>query len=275
MERLTKFLSWICGLFLVLCLIFIFKDIVSTSLNNFTLTFLLESPQSAGREGGILSIIFSTFLILGVCLVVVIPIGLMSALYISEHEGDSKKRVEFIRKSVKILSGVPSIVFGLFGNALFSQYLGMGFSILSGGLTLALMSLPLFITTVESGLRSLPNNYRLVSASLGLSRSTTIFSLVIPFAIPSIAVGIVLSVGRSLAETAALIFTSGYVDRMPESLFDSGRALSVHIFDLSMNVPGGDTNAYQSSMILIFLIFMTNGIFNLLLKNWYRKRIAL
>ena len=100
-------------------------------------------------------------------------------------------------------------------------------------------------------------------------------SIIIPYALPAIFVGIVLSVGRALAETAALIFTSGYVDRMPESMLDSGRSLSIHIYDLTMNVPGGDVNAYKTSFVLIILILATNALINSLLKSWYKKRIAL
>jgi phosphate transport system permease protein len=137
------------------------------------------------------------------------------------------------------------------------------------------MALPLFITTVEKGIRSVPSNYRLVSFSLGMSRFTMIKSIIIPYALPAIFVGIVLSVGRALAETAALIFTSGYVDRMPESMLDSGRSLSIHIYDLTMNVPGGDVNAYKTSFVLIILILATNALINSLLKSWYKKRIAL
>lgn len=275
MDRATKLLSWLSGLFLVLMIVLIFKDMVIISIKSFEWSFLTDSPFSAGRKGGILPIIISTLLILMISISIVIPIGLGCALFLSEYEKEHPKTTRIIRKAIEILSGVPSIVFGLFGNALFCVYLGLGFSILSGGLTLSMMSLPLFIKTVEEGIRSLPTNYRMVSKSLGLSRVTTTFSIIIPFAIPSIMVGITLSIGRSLAETAALIFTSGYVDRMPESLLDSGRSLSIHIYDLTMNVPGGNINAYKSATVLLILILTTNGFFNLILKSWYKKRIAL
>lgn len=275
MEGLTKAISWIIGIALIAILFYILGDIILVSVKNFSLSFLLDSPFSGGRKGGIYPIIISTLLILAVSLLVVIPVGLTSALFLAEFEENNSKSIAIIRKSIEILSAVPSIVFGLFGNAIFSVYFGMGFSILSGGLTLAIMALPLFITTVEKGIRSVPNNYRFVAFSLGMSQFTMIKSIIIPYALPAIFVGIVLSVGRALAETAALIFTSGYVDRMPESLFDSGRALSVHIYDLTMNVPGGDINAYKTSLVLIVLILATNTLINMLLKSWYKKRIAL
>lgn len=275
MEGLTKGLSWIIGTALIAILFYILGDIIIVSLKNFSIGFLLDSPFSGGRKGGIFPIIVSTILILAVSILVVFPIGITSSLFLAEFTENSTKSIILVRKSIEILSGVPSIVFGLFGNAIFSVYFKMGFSILSGGLTLAIMALPLFITTVEKGIRSVPNNYRLVAFSLGMSRYTMIKFIIIPYALPAIFVGIVLSVGRALAETAALIFTSGYVDRIPESLFDSGRSLSVHIYDLTMNVPGGDINAYKTSFVLIVLILGVNTFINMLLKSWYKKRIAL
>lgn len=259
----TRIASYFTGLFLVLILVYILGDIFVQGLGGMNFEFLTESPRSAGRKGGIFPIIVSTLYILGIALAVTIPTGLATALFLAEY-----KNTNTVRKAVEILASVPSIVFGLFGNALFSIAFGMGFSILSGGLTLALMSLPLFITTAEKGIRSVPRKYRYVGESLGLSKTTQVITLILPVAMPSILVGIVLSVGRSLAETAALIFTSGYVDRMPESVMDSGRSLSIHIYDLTMNVPGGDTNAYKTSFVLITLIVLTNAFFNMLLKAW-------
>ncbi|MFQ5742302.1 MAG: PstA family ABC transporter permease, partial [Acidobacteriota bacterium] len=163
-----------------------------------------------------------------------------------------------IRRSLDVLAGVPSIVFGLFGNVLFCQILGFGFSILSGGLTLACMVLPILIRSTEAGFRAVPDEYRHASAALGLSRCSTLFKVLLPVAVPGLLVGLVLGIGRAIAETAALIFTSGYVDRMPESLLDSGRSLSVHIFDLAMNVPGADAYAYASALVLVSALLVIN-----------------
>src|SRR5262249_28440377 len=139
-----------------------------------------------------------------------------------------------VRRSLDVLSGVPSIVFGLFGNALFCKILGLGFSILSGGLTLACMVLPILIRCTEEGFRSVPPEYRLGAAGPRPARTATLWRLLLPAALPGLIVGLVLGLARAIAETAALIFTSGYVDRMPSSLLDSGRSLSIHIYDLSM-----------------------------------------
>jgi phosphate transport system permease protein len=163
-----------------------------------------------------------------------------------------------VRRSLDVLAGVPSIVFGLFGNAFFAITLGFGYSILSGGLTLACMVLPILIRTSEQAIRAVPAEYRYAAAALGMKRATILFRVVLPVATPALAAGVVLSIGRALAETAALIFTSGYVARSPESLFDSGRSLSVHIYDLAMNVPGGGSRAYATACVLVSLLLMIN-----------------
>jgi phosphate transport system permease protein len=178
-----------------------------------------------------------------------------------------------VRRSLDVLAGVPSIVFGLFGNVFFCKVLGLGFSILSGGLTLACMVLPILIRSTEEGFRAVPNEYRLGAAALGFSRTTTLFQLLLPAAVPGLVVGLVLGIGRAIAETAALIFTSGYVDRMPESLLDSGRALSIHIFDLSMNISGGDANAYASALVLLLLLLLINGTAAWIAERWLHRRI--
>jgi len=173
-----------------------------------------------------------------------------------------------------VLAGVPSIIFGLFGNAFFCVYLKMGFSILSGGLTLACMVLPILIRSTEEGFRSVPAEYRFGATALGMSRTSTLVHLLLPAAMPGLVVGLVLGVGRAIAETAALIFTSGYVDRMPGSLMDSGRSLSIHIFDLSMNVAGGDSNAYASALVLIGIFILINAVASLIAERWLPRRLV-
>lgn len=228
-------------------------------------SFLIADPSDAGREGGIAPILVSTVAIVAICMVVALPIGVATAVVLAEHAEERAVRV--VQKSLDTLAGVPSIVFGLFGNALFCKVLGLGFSILSGGLTLACMVLPLLIRATEAGLRAVPVEIRRGAAALGLSRWTTLRRLLLPAAIHGIVAGVVLGVGRAIAETAALVFTSGYVDRMPSSPFDSGRALSVHIFDLSMNVPGGERAAYGSALVLVGLVLAINVVASTLARR--------
>ncbi|PCJ34627.1 MAG: phosphate ABC transporter, permease protein PstA [Moraxellaceae bacterium] len=273
-NRLFTLLIW--GL--ASCVLFAFGwlmvDVLVQGVPMLSLDFLTSDPIRSGRAGGIYPIIVSTFLILGVALTIVLPIGLGSAIWLCEFSNKDSKIVSTIRLSLDVLAGVPSIVFGLFGYAFFCGFLELGFSILSGGLTLACMMLPILIRTTEAGLAAVPNEWRRAGAALGLSRTTLLWRVLIPYAAPAITAGLLLSIGRATAETAALIFTSGYVDRMPESLADSGRSLAVHIYDLSMNVVGGDKAAYGSALVLIMFIVSINLLANALSESWMQKRVS-
>ena len=246
-------IATVAGVFLWLIL-----DVVVNGISGLSPSFLFGRVADAGRAGGILPIIMSTLAILGVCLLTSVPLALATAIYLSEYCRNDGAGRQWIRGSLDVLAGVPSIVFGLFGNAVFCIWLGFRFSILSGGLTLACMALPLMIRTTEISLRSVPEDYRRAGAALGMSTPSLLRHVLLPAALPGLLAGLVLGIGRALAETAALIFTSGYVTRMPGSLTDSGRALSVHIYDLAMNVSGGDTNAYRSAFVLLLLLVVIN-----------------
>ena len=245
-------------------------DILSQGLPQLSLSFLTESPMDAGRAGGIAPLLVSTLWILAVCLAAALPIGLGCALFLSEMVPAQSRAARVLGYSLDVLSGVPSIVFGLFGYRFFAIELGMGFSILSGGLTLACMVLPLLIRTSEQALRATPLRYRQASAALGLSRFGFIWRILLPTAGPGIAVAVILSVGRALAETAVLLFTAGYVTRMPDSVFDSGRALSVHIYDLAMNVSGGAPNAAATAVVLLVMLILINTAARRMGNYWRR-----
>ncbi|WP_414622231.1 phosphate ABC transporter permease PstA [Calothrix sp. CCY 0018] len=271
---LPSLIFWAIALFVTAVFCWILSDIVWHGVGQISWEFLTAAPRNAGREGGIAPILVSTCLILGVCMAVSLPLGVGTAILLSEFTNAESLFGRLVRRSLDVLAGVPSIVFGLFGNAFFSIKLGLGFSILSGGLTLACMVLPILIRSTEAGFRAVPADYRLGAAALGLSRTTTIRKLLLPAATPGLIVGLVLGIGRAIAETAALIFTSGYVDRMPESLLDSGRSLSIHIFDLSMNVAGGDNNAYASALVLLILLILVNGMATWTTQFWLARRIT-
>ncbi len=270
MIRLLIYLMVLCvsGAFL-----WILLDLIHGGSALLSWDFLTDVPRDAGRAGGIGSILISTLLVLLIALLVALPIGWATAMLLAEFIPAMSLLGRWVRYSLQVLAGVPSIVFGLFGYAFFSIYLGMGFSILSGGLTLACMLLPILVSTAEAGLRAVPESYRLSAAALGMSRTATLFHLLLPVASPAWAAGLLLGIGRAAAETAALMFTSGYVDRMPESLLDSGRVLALHIFDLSMNVPGGDAPAYASALVLIVLLLVINLIAMQLIHFWQRRKL--
>ncbi len=258
-DRLVAGAVWGVALVITAFFSWIVIDLLVHGLGGLSWGFMIESPQRAGRGGGVGSVIVSSFLVLGVCLGVAVPAGVATAVFLAEFTRRGRWFGAVIGASLDVLAAVPSIVFGLFGNAFFVVWLGLGYSVLSGGLTLACMVLPILIRSTEAGLRAVPDDYRRAAAALGLSRTRSVASILLPAAIPGVAVGLVLGIGRTLAETAALLFTSGYVDRMPQSLLDSGRTLSVHIYDLAMNVPGGEPKAYTTAVVLVALLLVINA----------------
>ena len=267
-EQVSTWMVWGSAILLVLGFLWLLGDLLWHGWAQLSWSFLFSPPQNAGREGGIGPILLSTGLIVGISMAVALPIGLGTAIFLAEYTKDDHRFGRLIRGSLDVLAGVPSIVFGLFGNALFCQALGLGFSILSGGLTLACMVLPILIRTAEESFRAIASEQQLSAAALGFSRSTTVFAILLPAALPGLLVGSILGLGRAMAETAALIFTSGYVDRMPESLMDSGRALSIHIYDLAMNVAGGNPNAYATALVLVGLLLIINLFASWIAEQW-------
>lgn len=272
-DRIAGAVIYLFALLVSAVFVWIVGDLIRGGMAHLSWDFLIESPRNAGREGGIGPVLVSTGLILLVALLVALPLGWMTAALLAEYIPAHSGFGNTVRYSLQVLAAVPSIVFGLFGNAFFSIYLGMGFSILSGGLTLACMLLPILVATAEAGLRAVPDEYRLSAAALGMSRTATLFHVLLPVVAPSLAAGLLLGIGRAAAETAALLFTSGYVDRMPDSLLDSGRALAIHIFDLSMNVAGGDAAAHASALVLIIALLLINMMAMRLTALWQGSRV--
>jgi phosphate transport system permease protein len=265
-DLLVAGVVWSASGFVIAILAWILFDIGIRGLSHVNIRFLTEAVEDAGRAGGIGPIIVSTMLLLGVTLVIAVPLSLATAIELTDRIGDDSWFTQNVRRCLDVLAGVPSIVFGLFGNTLFVIALGLGYSVLSGGLTLACMVLPLLIRTFEQAIIAVPREYHFAAAALGLGRTATLFRVVLPAAAPGLMAGVVLSVGRALAETAALIFTAGYVARTPESLFDSGRSMSVHIYDMAMNVPNGGTQAYATACVLVAMLLAINGLTAFLLR---------
>lgn len=274
-DRLFGLALWGAALGVAAVFAWLFADIARLGVDALSWDLLTTAPENAGRGGGIAPIIVSTLLILGVAVGVAAPVGLGTAVWLNTYTRAGGPAGRRIRLALDGLAGMPSIIFGLFGNAFFSVYLGFGFSILSGGLTLAAMILPIFIRTVEAGLGAVDDSWRRGAAALGLTQSAALAHVILPAAAPAIGAGLLLGIGRAAAETAALIFTSGYVDRMPESLSDSGRALAVHIYDLSMNVPGGDAHAAASALVLVALVACANLLAVALSRRLLTRRLAL
>lgn len=259
----------------VLALGWVLWDVLRLGAVQLSWSYLTSLPGNSGRAGGIAPIIVSTLAIVALALAIALPLALGTAVWLVEFASGRAARGAQVRLALDALAGVPSIVFGLFGSAFFSVFLGLGFSILAGALTLACMILPILIRTSQAGLSALPADWRRGGAALGLTRAGLLHHVLLPAAAPAIAAGVMLGVGRAAAETAALIFTSGYADRMPGSLLDSGRSLAVHVYDLSMNVAGGQPRAYAAACVLVVLIVLTNALASTLAERWTARRISL
>ena len=190
-------------------------------------------------------------------LIIAIPLGVLSAVYLVEYSKRGNKLVGVIRLTAETLAGIPSIVYGLFGLLFFVTALNMGLSLLSGALTMCIMVLPLLLRTTEEALLSVPDSYREGSFALGAGRLRTVFRIVLPAAVPGILAGVILSIGRIVGETAALLYTAGTVAKLPDSILDSTRTLSVHMYALSSEGFHFD-EAYATAVILLLLVFIIN-----------------
>ena len=275
LNALSNFLLavfvWACTLVVCCAACLLLYSVVAAGLTQVNLAFLTQEPKDFGRDGGIAPIIWSTVLIIGVCLLATIPLGVGTAIFLADNDLGKSKIAGSFRTALDVLGGVPSIVFGLFGNAFFCLALGMGYSILSGGLTLACMVLPIFVRVAESAIRDVAADHSRAAMALALSKWTTTFRIVLPGALPGLLAALTLGLARALAETAALIFTSGYVTRYPESLHDSGRSLSVHIYDLALNVTGGNERAFATASVLVILLLLINAVTHFAMRKLLRR----
>jgi phosphate transport system permease protein len=268
-QKVAKTVLWtFTGLTLVL-LIFIIGNISVKGLPQVTLTFLFDQPHDMGRSGGIFPTIAATIYITLLAILLASPLGVGTAIYLTEYTREGWA-TRFIRFGAECLAGVPSIILGLFGFVLFVLKLGFGWSVLSGGLTLAIMILPIIIRTSEEAIKAVPAEYRQVCYSLGLSQWQAITRVVLPSALPGITTGIMLSVGRSIGETAVLLFTAGASLRTPVSLFDSGRTMAVHFYILAregLSMP----NAYGTAAILMVSILIINLVAYTLMQRLIKR----
>ena len=210
--------------------------------------------------------LINTIIITGVSLVIAVPIGIFSAIYPVEYAKRRNKLVNVIRITAETLSGIPSIVYGLFGMLFFVTALKWKNSILAGAFTLAIMILPLIMRTTEEALKSVPDSYREGSFGLGAGKLCTVFRIVLPTAIPGILAGVILAIGRIVGETAALIYTAGTVPEVPNSLMDSGRTLAVHMYTLSSEALYMD-QAYATAVILLIVVIGINSLSSLVAKK--------
>lgn len=203
--------------------------------------------------------IINTVIITVLALLIVVPVGIFSAIYLVEYAKKGNKFVGVIQITTETLSGIPSIVYGLFGMLFFVNALKWRHSLLAGAFTIAIMVLPSIMRTTEEALKSVPDSYREGSFGLGAGKLRTVFRIVLPSAIPGILAGIILAIGRIVGETAALIYTAGTVAKVPDSIMDSGRTLAVHMYNLS-NEALYMNQAYATSVVLLILVIGINSL---------------
>ena len=212
--------------------------------------------------------LINTLLMTFLSLIVAVPLGIGAAIYLTEYARRGNKLVKLVRVTAETLSGIPSIIYGLFGSLFFVVALKMGLSLLSGTLTLSIMVLPLIMRSTEEALLAVPDSYREGSFGLGAGRLRTTFKVVLPSAIPGILAGVILAIGRIVGETAALIYTAGTVPKVANSLFDSTRTLSVHMYAISQE--GLYINqSYATAVVLLVIVIGINA-----LSAWVAKKIG-
>ena len=240
--------------------------------------FLTKAPEEGMAKGGIFPAIVGTFYLIVGSSIISFPIGIMSGIYMNEYATNGKV-VRFIRIMTNNLSGVPSVVFGLFGMSLFVNALGWGDSIIAGSFTLALMSLPLIIRTTEEALKSIDDSFRHGSLALGATKLQTIRRVVLPMAFPNIITGLILSVGRVSGETAPILFTVAayFLPQLPGSIFDQCMALPYHLYVISTSgtdIEASRGMAYGTALVLIAIVLVVNLLANLL-RNYFAKKVKM
>jgi len=268
-QKIAKAVIWSAAILVLFLLFSIIIYILSKGIPHITWQFLTQIPSDMGRSGGILSTIVGTLSVTLVAIIVATPLGVGTAFYLTEYTRESTI-TKIIRFSAESLAGIPSIVYGLFGFIFFVIYLKLGWSILSGGLTLAVMILPTIIRTSEEAIRTVPPMYREVSFSLGGTKWQTMIKVLIPSALPGIATGIILGIGRCVAETAAVILTAGSALQMPTSLFSPARTMAVHFYILASEGISLE-KAFATAALLIILILLINIGANVLVNKFVAK----
>jgi len=273
-QKIAFFFLFLATLLIVIPVGMIVVIIFQKGIPAINWQFLSDIPRQGMRAGGIYPAIIGTlYLVLG-AIIFALPIGLLAAIYLSEYAKDNLLN-RIIKLAIVNLSGVPSVVYGLFGLALFVVFLKFGASILSGSLTLGIMILPIIITTSREALESVPQSFREVSLSLGASKWQTIRHIVLPNAIPGVLTGTILGLGRAAGETAPILFTVAafYLPQLPKSIFDQAMALPYHLYVISTQVPNVDEKVrYGTALVLLTLVLFMNLVAIIIRYNFRKKK---
>jgi len=271
-QRIMKAVFWASGIITILILLFIIGYVILKGLPVINLEFLFAEPIDSGREGGIFPMIVSTAYVTFIALLVATPLGVGAAVYLAEYAGEGRM-VRAIRFGAETLSSIPSIIFGLFGLAFFVIYLNMGWSVLSGGLTLALMALPTILATSEVSIESVNKSYSEGSLALGATKWQTVYRVVVPAAMPGITTGVILGMGRAIAEAAAILYTVGAALTIPISLLDPARPLPLHLYILATEGISLE-NAYGTAAVLVIIILIITVVTNTLVDRYTKKMMG-
>lgn len=255
-------------IFTMAALLFVIVYILVKGVPN--LTPSLFAAKYTSENVSLLPALVNTIFMTLLSLLFAVPVGVGAAVYLVEYAGRGNKLVRLAGMTAETLSGIPSIVYGLFGALFFVKYLGLGLSLLSGALTLSVMILPLIMRTTEEALRTVPDSYREGSFGLGAGKLRTVFRIVLPSAVPGILSGVILGIGRIVGESAALIFTAGTVAETATSVFDSARTLSVHMYAIS-----GEglyiNQTYATAVVLLVVVIVINALSGLIAKRLEKK----
>jgi phosphate transport system permease protein len=272
-EKIAFFLLFLATMLIIVPVGLIVVIIIQKGIRAISWQFLTDVPRQGMRAGGIFPAIVGTFYLVVGAIIFALPVGLLSAIYLSEYAKDNYL-TRIIKLAIVNLAGVPSVVYGLFGVAIFVVFFNFGTSILSGSLTLGIMILPVIITASREALESVPNSFREASLSLGASKWQTIRHIVLPNAIPGILTGTILGLGRAAGETAPILFTVAafYLPQLPKSIFDQAMALPYHLYVISTQVPNVDEKIrYGTALVLLFLVLFMNLI-AIIIRYQFRKQ---
>lgn len=250
-------------------LLFILVFVLIRGIPHISPEFLTQAPKSMGKEGGIFPIIIGTIYVTLVAVILAVPIGTAAAVCFSEYAKKGKV-MGVIRFFTEVLAGIPSIIFGLFGFSFFVVFCGMGWSVLSGGLTLSMMILPTMIRSTEESLKTVPNAYREGSLSLGATKWQTVVKVVLPCCKSGVLTGLILGIGRAVGETAAVMLTVGGSMRLPVSVFDSTRTMALHLYMLASEGLSQE-KTYATAALLIIIVLIINSLANFIGERWTKE----
>ena len=272
-HKLAKMLITVISALVVVPIVFVILFVFYHGVSALSWEFLTAPPTNGMTEGGIGPALLGTVILTFLTAIVAMPFGVAAAIYLAEYAGDNRL-TRWVRLAIVNLAGIPSVVYGLFGLGVFVLFFGFGTSIIAGGLTLGIMTLPVVISTSEEAILSVPQHFRTVSLSLGATQWQTIRHQVLPHALPGILTGVILGLGRAAGETAPILFTVAafYLPELPKSIFDQTMALPYHLYVIATQVPGMPLEIQYGTALVLLLIVLSLTLVATLVRTSMRRR---